>query len=239
MKSFIICMILVLFMGGCSESEKGEKGHNRTPSNTDKLVNRTEIENMGITYNIDSFEKCAEKGNYKAVKLFLDAGMDVNACSVLYTAIIEGQTEIAKLLIKSGADVNSRYEDSYGTCLIMAVSQQNMEIVKALIASGADVNADGGPQSGNTKALIRASNNRNLEIALEIAEVLIKAGANVNKKDYWGNTALGMAAYRENIKLMKILISAGADIHGEDVKEFLREKDGEIIYNNRLLRNLN
>ncbi|GFR70393.1 inversin [Elysia marginata] len=52
----------------------------------------------------------------------------------------------------------------------------------------------------------------------ECAEILIKAGGQVNLKDKGGRTALHWAAHKGNLRLMKLLLTRGADC---------REKDNE------------
>jgi ankyrin repeat protein len=60
---------------------------------------------------------------------------------LMYAAII-GNSEIAKILIKNGADVNAKdFRDN--TALSYATGNINLEIVKILIENGADVNPIG------------------------------------------------------------------------------------------------
>lgn len=48
------------------------------------------------------------------------------------------------------------------------------------------------------------------------AESLIKNGADVNTKDYLGFTPLHIAAYRGDVKIIKLLLAKGADIKSKD-----------------------
>jgi ankyrin repeat protein len=52
---------------------------------------------------------------------------------------------------------------------------------------------------------------------LEIVEILIKAGANVNARSKWGDTALMFAALAgNNIDMIGLLIKAGADVNAKN-----------------------
>src|SRR5262249_5473912 len=60
--------------------------------------------------------------------------------TVLHVAIIEGNFNVAKLLVKEGANVNAKTTDSW-TVLHLAVEKGHIEIVKWLIEeNGADIN---------------------------------------------------------------------------------------------------
>jgi len=87
----------------------------------------------------------AERGDVNRVKQLLNAGVDVNAKNNDYgsTALIVtstvGHTEVVKILLEKGADVNS--ENKYGdTALMGAAAAGQTKIVKALLQKGANVN---------------------------------------------------------------------------------------------------
>jgi ankyrin repeat protein len=116
-----------------------------------------------------------------------------------------GSSEVAKMLIEAGADVNAN--DYMGkTALILAYQEGNEEIVKLLIDGGADVNAE--DKEGQT-ALMKTGSS-------EAAKMLIEAGADLNEGDYRGKTALIMASQEGSEGLVKLLIDAGADVNAKD-----------------------
>lgn len=77
----------------------------------------------------------------------MDAGADVNACSVdgytLLTASTHGKEEIASILIAAGAHVNAQGGYS-GNARQTASAQGPKGLAEPLLAASADVNADGG-----------------------------------------------------------------------------------------------
>ena len=84
-----------------------------------------------------------------------------------------GHLDIAKLLVKSGADVNAISENG-STALIVAAKGGHIDVVKLLLANRADPNK--AVESGET-AFDIALKNQNTDIA----ELLRKAGGKSGK----------------------------------------------------------
>ncbi len=131
-----------------------------------------------------SIHDAARDGNIEAVKQHLAAGTDVNAkdeysgYTSLHHAANHGLNEIAKLLIKKGANVNLKANFGY-TPLMIAT---NTVIAELLIKNGANVNAT--HQYGTGLHIAAGVGNRS------VAEWFIDNGADVNAKDDNGNTPL-------------------------------------------------
>jgi len=104
--------------------------------------------------------EAARKGDIKAVKHHLDAGVDVNLKdefgkqTPLHEAATYGHKEVAELLIAKGADVNAKDDDGV-TPLFDAALLGHTAIAELLIEKGADVNAkDMGGKTALDKAII-------------------------------------------------------------------------------------
>jgi uncharacterized protein len=54
---------------------------------------------------------------------------------------------------------------------------------------------------------------------LDIFQILLAAGADVNIKDRSGETALSKAAYWGHLEIVNLLLSAGAEVNGIDNEE--------------------
>ena len=108
-------------------------------------------------------------------------------------AASSGHTEIVKLLLERGADVNITNHYSC-TVLVSASNEGNAEIVKLLLAHGADVNIRN--RSNRTALMCAASSGHT-----EIVKLLLEHGADVNMKDSWNSTAFDLAD-REEIKTL-------------------------------------
>lgn len=128
-------------------------------------------------------------------------------------------------MINSGTNVNARFSGDGSTALMEAVTYNNTEIVKMLIQAGADVNAktddigvpfdpddEYGAPPGRITVLMNAvhSSEKN---ALEVVQLLLQAGADVNAKDEQGGTALMLAV--GNLDVVRALLQAGADVNAK------------------------
>lgn len=98
----------------------------------DAVQARKDIKQMGLEYNDQQFAKSAGEGDMTAVKLFLDAGQDVNAGdgAALGLAAGRGKTEMVKFLLSKGAKPTS-------SALQYARTRGHKDIEKILTDAGA------------------------------------------------------------------------------------------------------
>jgi uncharacterized protein len=98
----------------------------------DSLQARKELKAIGFEYNGQEFAKAAGNGDLTAVKLFLDAGMDVNegGGAALGLAAGRGRLEMVKFLLSKGAKPTSN-------ALQYARTRGHKEIERILVEAGA------------------------------------------------------------------------------------------------------
>lgn len=166
--------------------------------------------------------------------------------TMLMLAARVGVLEAVQLLIDRGAVVDARDKTYQQTALMVAVREDHPAVVKALIDQGADVNARtrtgqtpnwvlpnsvpgfghgvgivrGGlpprgsrqPIPGTLSPLLYAARDGRLEIA----RLLVAAGADVNQTDANAITPLISAIVNNRVDVARFLIDSGADIHGAD-----------------------
>ena len=125
----------------------------------------------------------------------------------LMLAATKNATDVAKLLIKAGADVNAKDEDDR-SALIYAADDNAIELAQLLIKSGADMNAK---DRYDRTALMKAA----VKNELDFARLLIKSGADVNARDEDDETAL-MKAARFSEDMTKLLIAEKADVNAKN-----------------------
>lgn len=156
-------------------------------------------------------------GNIEPLKALLEAHADVNAkdtasqSTALMVAVRENHPDAVKLLIEHGADVNARTR----------VGQKpSPRVPNAGGGShGAGINRGGVPERGQqdptpgamTALLYAARDGR-----LEIAQMLVAAGADVNQVEANKINPLQMAIENDHVELAKFLLDHNADINAAD-----------------------
>ncbi len=98
----------------------------------DEVQARKDIKAMGMEYTGQDFAKVAGNGDMTAVKLFLDAGMDVNegGSAAIGLAAGRGKTEMVKFLLSKGSKATSN-------ALQYSRTRGYKDIEQLLVAAGA------------------------------------------------------------------------------------------------------
>lgn len=168
------------------------------------------------------------------IKLLVEKGANIDQSKALNFAAMGHNVEITRFLLKHGASANSMYAGS--TALHEAIENGEIEIMKLLLENGANVNAKDElgetplyslmhiPYDNETPRLLleygadpnTSSKGKPLlsELAevqnAEFAEMLIKKGADVNRKDINGDSALQIAIRNNNQVMINLLKKYGA-----------------------------
>ncbi|XP_055339772.1 ankyrin-3-like [Paramacrobiotus metropolitanus] len=122
----------------------------------------------------------------QAVKILILHGANVNACasarqdhrSVMHYAVLGGNYDVVRLLVKEGAMVSMPPEYTHPHPLDFAILKDDVQMVKLLIDSGANVNEIGSPLIGS--ALHVACCGGDLHNQLQIVETLLQGSADPN-----------------------------------------------------------
>lgn len=117
----------------------------------------------------------------------------------LHFAAQDGDLERVKELIQEGYDINAFDQDLSWTPLHCAAQEGHIEVVKYLLSQGADVNAYEEEKIGETPLGQVAE-----ECSYEMAETLIKAGADPTIQGWMQLTALYRASTRTNSEGMQV-----------------------------------
>ncbi len=144
-------------------------------------------------------QHAVRKGNIDQVKRILSSGISSkypNTEELLFSAISRNHIEIAKLLYKTGFR-----EEGYNA-LHMATIFSDINEIKKQIGLGININSK---TKENQTAIVLAVD-KNLTLS---AAALLKYKPEVNTKMF-GGTLLSYAIKHKNIKLVKLLLNAGA-----------------------------
>ncbi|MEE9910523.1 MAG: ankyrin repeat domain-containing protein [Deltaproteobacteria bacterium] len=134
------------------------------------------------------------------VKILVKKGGYVDRQEALFSAVMNGNLEIVRLLLTKDADVNRRGFGG-GTLLMLAVDK-NLPLVKFLMARGADVQMK--DDEGET-ALMKAVRSFNAD-NLSITRYLLDHGAKVDAVNNRGETALILAAKNFHAEIVSVLV---------------------------------
>ena len=154
--------------------------------------------------------QAASSGSAEIVKLFIDAGADVNTGEPRgwSKAIRQDRAEILALFMREGLDMND--EDQNGmTPLVAAVIREEIGIIELLLANGARIDHRN-DLYGFTALHYSARFGKRSS-----AEALIAHGADIAAKDKWDYQPIHWAAYHDRPDIVELLIAKGADVNAK------------------------
>jgi ankyrin repeat protein len=217
---FGVLVSLALLLFGCGKSKEQAA---------------QEVEKLNLKVQSDDFVRSAERGDTKALLLFFEAGIDVNARnSDGYTALMaaakNGQVEVVNKLLEQKANVDIQGYSGL-TALMLAAENNRLSIVKTLLSRNGDPNLQDNNgwtalmkavYRGNTECVLaiadrsRQEVNRGLLVAAlmghkETAKALLDRGAEIDSRAEDGRTPLMLAASKGNADLVSFFLHAGAD----------------------------
>jgi uncharacterized protein len=156
----------------------------------------------------------ARTGKTDAIRVLLEAGASVNksegwgGTTPLMWAVSEGHTAAARLLIEAGADVSARSH------YVAAANGRGFEGRTPVARS-----AEGKPEefaSGWLTPLMLAAR----EGHLDVARILVGAGADIDAAAGDGKTALAIAIFNGSYELASFLVDHKADVNKADAQRF-------------------
>ncbi|HEV3343599.1 MAG TPA: ankyrin repeat domain-containing protein [Pirellulales bacterium] len=126
--------------------------------------------------------------------------------TLLHDAAMVGETELAAVLIRAGADPDGKEAEGH-TALYRASTG---DLVRVLLAAGATADIASGPTRGT--ALHQAARRG----CVSVAEALLDHGATVDARDAKGQTPLRRAVNCRQPHIVRLLVRRGADPHAAD-----------------------
>lgn len=174
-------------------------------------------------------KECVESMS-SLVRLFLQQGVNINAVSdggstALYLACYMQHLELVQVLLEAGADVTLTSDRCYP--LIAACRTRNVKIINLLLKAGADVKcvtrdnetclhaiaSSSGRITASSKSAGEEEETNNAEFVSSVVRLLLQQGIDVNAVSDNGDTALYCACESGQLKIVEILLKAGADVN--------------------------
>ena len=152
----------------------------------------------------------ARRGDAMAVRALLADGADVNAAhgdgmTGLHWAAFNGDTEVARLLMAAGADLESRTRLGAHRPLHVAAKEGHGTVVALLLEAGTDASALTGTGAAPLHFAAASGDERSVS-------ALLDHGVSVDPREpAWGQTPLHFAAALGRTQTVKALLAAGAD----------------------------
>lgn len=164
-----------------------------------------QIKDVSWEEKTSAYALAAEYGHLDAVRLLLDAGVEVNAkpprgSTALAGAALRGRMEMVTFLLDRGGDPNET-ADLYGTVLGAAAAGRALPVVNLLLERGARADA----------AALRAAAGAG---PAAIVARLLDAGVGVNAVDAY-KTPLIAATIGRRADVVALLIARGADLNAQ------------------------
>jgi len=139
-------------------------------------------------------------------KLLIESGADINTRVRQEPLIFIPNTEIIEYLLSKGANPNMK-SDSGATPLMNNAKWGTKETVNLLLSAGANINEQ--DNIGNTPLIYAVNKNlsRDNNLRIDVVKLLIEKGANPNIQNKQGQTAFSIAASLGDNEVYQILQS--------------------------------
>lgn len=166
--------------------------------------------------NLSEFGYLVRENKTRDVEFLLRSGQDVNekmyqGRNALSFAVEAGLKDMAALLIHHGINVNVKESNGF-TPLHTACFCRHKDIVRLLLSKGAEIHGNSMMGTPILTACFIPSPSK-IRDPSDIVKILLDHGANVNDVSEHGETALILAVRDNNLRLVKLLIEAKADVN--------------------------
>ena len=178
-------------------------------------LGHVDVDQVGGQNAATALHEAVGQNRADTVQVLIDVGADIekkdyHGCTPLLLACSAGCLDMVKILVQAGAKL--RVAGTEGdTCVRFASGRGHTETVHYLVGLG-QVDVDPVGRQYAATALQEAV----LKNHADVVQVLIDAGADIEKKDYSGRTPLLFGCTSDANDAVKVLVRAGADVGTRD-----------------------
>ena len=150
----------------------------------------------GVMTKLFSLFRAIDENDIEAIKMLVKLGIDINdttekGYTPLFLAARNGYTGILQFLLKSGGDIEARYDNRhiyrFSTSLHIACEYNHADTATILLKKGADIHAK--DFEGNTPLHLACKE----ENSLGLVKLLVKNGADIEAKNNGGKMPINIA----------------------------------------------
>ena len=205
------------------------------------------LENLGAKINVvdnkgrNPLHSIAYNSKNIAIyNYFIDAGVNVNlqdkgGDSPFMNASNSNTLEVVKFLSKHVKDFNLKDENGR-SALAMAVNRNSVDVIEFLLKKGADIHITDLEKNTLSYYLINSFNAKKPKDFEDKLKMLEQNGLVVNQIQNSGNTLIQIATERNNLALLKRLVSFNIDVNSKNKDDLtalqigaMKAKDTKII----------
>lgn len=238
---FIILAIFVTAIVGCSSTTTTESAAIAEPTATEEATQEPTSPPQPTATESPTAEPTATKPPTPTIEPTQDpANMtQEEKDAALFDAIRADETAVVASLLEAGADVNKPEKLSRFTPIIIATLRDNPDTFSLLLEAGADASIiDSGENtllhhaatnnSVKVAKILLETNDFDLEHerkqygftpllvaafagSLDMVELLVAHGANIEAQDDWNDTPLNVAAWNGKFEVVQKLVELGAN----------------------------
>lgn len=207
--------------------DSAEKKFNEQQSR--ELVAFMSLETMFPDSQVRALAKAAADGNVRRIEQLVKEGVSVNARGTQgATPLFWGMQDHRgfRKLLELGADPNIVYADG-NSVMLAAVKLKDRRILRAALEFGGNPNLAAGDSFGYTPLFNAMSE------GIDMVDLLLGAGADINAKDKFGATPVMVAAGRGDYEMVYSLLERGADYtlrnaNGSDLADAIAKNVGRL-----------
>ncbi len=203
----IALSFLLIFFGSLvyAATPDSDKDDIELPMSSSSPINNSELEQLMATADVKAIDEL------KSQNFDFNTKDNLNNPALYYVLTRNHNLDVAKKVIEYGADVNTPAANGMLPLNIATSRANELQLqIMMMKAMGLDVN------NPEIQDKLKENLFHEMNMAIEMAQILIDNGADVNKESPLGTPLMNAATNAWNLEIVDLLIKAGADVNKQD-----------------------